>query len=56
MDKDTASKVSVRIGVFANARREPDIEERFAHAQTAADSVRNDPDKVCGFYEMEQIN
>jgi hypothetical protein len=41
----------MRFGVFADARQEPDIEERFKLAKIAADKVKNDPETICGFYD-----
>ena len=51
VEKETASKVSLRFGVYVDAGREKDIEERFACAIIAADSVRDNPQKICGYYE-----
>ena len=51
VDKEMADKVELRFGVFADARQEADIEERFARAQIAADSVEDDTGNVLGFYE-----
>ena len=48
--KETVGKVRLRFGVYENADREPDVEKRFACALLAADSVKDDPEKVCGFY------
>ena len=50
--KDAAGKVTMRFGVYANAQEKPDIEERFIRAQIAADSIGNDPQKICGYYEF----
>ncbi len=44
------SGVTLRFGVFANAQQEPDPEERFVRAKLAADSVKEEPGKLCGFY------
>ena len=33
VDPETAGKVNLKYGVFANAQQEPDIEERFARAK-----------------------
>lgn len=41
-------QVSLRFGVFVNAKREPDPEERFARASAAAERIKDDPDTVCG--------
>ena len=49
VEKDTANKVSLRFGVFPNAGQEPDIEARFDRAAAAADSVKDQPDVVCGY-------
>ncbi len=46
-----AGKVGLRIGVYPNAKLEPDIEERFARAAVAADSVKDDPQRMYGIYE-----
>ena len=51
--KETAGRVRMRFGVFADARQEPDIEERFDRAKIAADRVKDDPEKFCGFYELK---
>ena len=50
--KVTADRVRMRFGVFADARQEPDIEERFKRAKIAADRVKNDPETICGFYDL----
>ena len=39
VDKEMADKVELRFGVFADARQEADIEERFARAMIAADDA-----------------
>lgn len=49
VEEETADKVSLRFGVFANAQREPDTEERFARAFAAAESIKDDPDTICGY-------
>ena len=48
---DMADRISLCFGVFADARQEPDIEERFIRATIAADRVKDDPQRFCGFYE-----
>ena len=53
LEKETADKVCLKFGVFVNARREPNVKERFARAVLAADSVKDDPNKICGFYESD---
>ena len=50
IEEDTADKVTLRFGVFADARQEEDIERRFDSAILAAERARNDPEKICGFY------
>ena len=52
VEKETANKVSLRFGVFPNAGQEADVEERFDCAILAADSVKNDPQKICGYYDQ----
>lgn len=42
-------QVSLRFGVFVNAKREPDPEERFTRASAAAERIKDDPDTVCGY-------
>ena len=49
--KEMADIVSIRFGVCVDAWQMENIEERFECAKTAADEVRNDPKKICGFYE-----
>ena len=48
-EEETADKVSLRFGVFANAKREPDAEERFARASAAAERIKDDPNTICGY-------
>lgn len=52
VEEATSSKVTLRFGVFANAQREPDVEERFFRARIAANSVEDDPKTLYGFYEF----
>ena len=54
IEEDTADKVTLRFGVFAEARQEEDIERRFDCAVLAAEHVRNEPEKICGFYAYER--
>lgn len=42
----------MRFGVFADARQEPNIDERFDRARIAADRVKDDPKTICGFYDL----
>ena len=51
-DAETASRISLRFGVFADARQEADIEERFIRANIAAERVKDDPQRLCAFYEL----
>ncbi|MBR3234506.1 MAG: hypothetical protein IKG11_02715 [Atopobiaceae bacterium] len=51
VEEETAEKVSLKFGVYPCAQRETDIEERFVCAKIAADSVRDNPHKISGFYE-----
>jgi diguanylate cyclase (GGDEF)-like protein len=48
---DLDGRIEVRFGIFANARQEPDVEERFACAKAAADEVKEDPGQLCGFFD-----
>lgn len=49
-NREIGNKVSIRFGVYLNAQQVPTVEERFARAKTAADSVKDDPQSVCGYY------
>ena len=51
-DKEIADNINIRFGVFTNARQEPDMEERFERARIAADRVKNNPEQICGFYDL----
>ena len=51
-EKEFEGKVSLRFGMFSDAQLEPDIEERFVRAKIAADRVKDDPQKLCGFYDL----
>ncbi len=51
-DEKIADNISIRFGVFTYAGQEVDIEERFERARIAADRVKNDPEKICGFYDL----
>ena len=48
-----ADSINIRFGVFTYAGQETDMEERFERARIAADRVRNDPEKICGFYDLK---
>ena len=48
-----ANEVNLRFGVCTNAQQEPDVEERFVYAMIAADRVKDHPNKVVGFYELD---
>ena len=50
VEKETTEKVKLRFGVYANAGKEENLEKRFALAEEAANSVKNDPRKLCGYY------
>ncbi|MBR3316575.1 MAG: diguanylate cyclase, partial [Atopobiaceae bacterium] len=41
-NEEFSDELSIRFGVFANARQEPSIEERFVCAKIAAEKVRDD--------------
>ena len=49
--KEIADKVSIRFGVFTNARQIDSIEERFERAKIAADRVKDDPERNCGYFD-----
>ena len=48
--EELADKFSVRFGVFSDARQVENIEDRFEFAKIAADRVKHEPEKNCGFY------
>jgi diguanylate cyclase (GGDEF)-like protein len=52
LDKDTADRIKLRFGVFPNAGQESNVEERFACAMSAANSIKDDPQKLCGYYRL----
>ena len=54
--EEFADKVSIRFGVLSGAQQTDDIKERFECARTAADSVKNDPERNCGFYDRALQN
>ena len=51
-EEGLADKVRMRFGVFADAQQEADIEERFVRAKIAADRVKDDPEAICGYYDL----
>lgn len=51
--KNMAGRINLRFGVFTDARQEADIEERFDRAKIAADRVKDDPQTICGFYDLK---
>ena len=51
-EEEFEGKFSIRFGVFADARQTENIEERFEFAETAADRVKNDPERNCGYHEQ----
>ena len=50
--KEIADRVSIRFGIFTDARQAEDIEDRFERAKIAADRVKNDPERNCGYYHQ----
>ena len=50
-EKSDADKITLRFGVFTDAQREPDIDERFDRARIAADRVKDDSRSTIGFYD-----
>ena len=55
-DEEATSNISLRFGVFADAQKEPDIEERFTKAELAADQVKDDTQKMYRFYNLNGSN
>jgi len=49
-EEDFADRFSIRFGIYTDARQTGDIEERFEFAKIAANRVKNDPERNCGFY------
>ena len=49
VEKETTEKVKLRFGVYTDAGKEDNLEKRFALAEEAANSVKNDPQKLCGY-------
>ncbi len=50
-EKEISDIIHIRVGVFADARQTADIEERFNRAMIAAEKVKDDSQKICGYYE-----
>jgi diguanylate cyclase (GGDEF)-like protein len=50
VEKETTEKVRLRFGVYTDAGKEENLEKRFALAGEAANSVKDDPQKLCGYY------
>ena len=48
-EKEMKDRVILRFGLFTNAQKEPDIEERFVRAKIAADRVKDDPQRIGSF-------
>lgn len=53
-EKEMEGKVSLRFGVYVNAAQETDVEKRFACALLAADSVKGEAEKLCGYYVPDE--
>ena len=51
LERNDADKISMRFGLFTDARQEPEIEERFDRAKIAADRVKDDEHSAIGFYD-----
>lgn len=49
-NKAAAERIGLRFGVFPDAKREPNLEKRFACAISAADTVKDDPQTRCGYF------
>ena len=54
-NEEIAGKVSMRFGVFVDAKQEADIEERFVCATIAANESRDDSAVTCGFYDSAEL-
>ncbi|MBR0420471.1 MAG: EAL domain-containing protein [Erysipelotrichaceae bacterium] len=52
-DDSANNRVRLRIGVYSDVDKTLDIERRFDHAKTAADSVKNSFAKNIGIYDNE---
>ena len=52
-EKELAGRIKLRFGVFADAGKVKNVEERFIRARIAADSVKEDSDAIFGFYVDE---
>ena len=51
-DNEMAESIHLRFGVFTDAKQEKDIEERFVRAKIAADSIKDDPQKLFEYYRQ----
>ena len=51
--KEIGQKVRLRIGVYSDAQQEPDVEERFRRARSAADSVKDNAEALCAYWRQE---
>lgn len=51
--KSDADRLSLRFGVFTDARQTPDIDDRFDRAKIAADRVKDDSQSTIGFYDAD---
>ena len=51
-DQEIENRVTLRIGVFADAQLVADAEDRFVRAKVAAEKVKEDPEALCGFYDL----
>ena len=52
-DAEMAERISLRFGIFTDARQTEDVEERFTCAKTAADQVKDDPRKIYRFFSFD---
>ena len=50
-EKEIENRISLRIGVLSDAQQEPDVEERFVRAKIAAERIKDDRDKICGYFK-----
>ena len=48
--KEIENKVSLRFGVYSDAQNQKDVKERFTRAKIAADRVKDDLARTCGYW------
>ena len=53
-ENEIMDKISLRFGVFIDAGKKAEVEERFECAKIAAERVKDDPRKTIGFYVLDE--